>query len=136
MNLETYCFNINSFNQAVEVIQISKKKKIVPILFFKYYLINGFGTDWLNELKDLLLEKFQTKDFKIFVETKKNYALFINLVQNEMNYLSVDADKETMKRLNQIANLNKVVINPPFSVVDLSKSKNIILKLKKLYNNI
>ena len=136
MSLKTYCFKVNSYNQAVEVIKISKKNKIKPIILISYYLINGFGIDWLIELKDLLLDKFKNNDFQIFTETKKNYALFINLVQYKIDYLSVNGNKETMKRLNQIANLNKVVINPSFSIVDLSKSKNVILKLNKLYNKI
>ena len=41
-----------------------------------------------------------------------------------------------MKRLRQIAKLNKVSVNPDFSVVDVAKSKNVRAKLKKLYNKI
>ena len=134
MNLKTYCFTINSFYQAIEIIKISKKNKIVPVLFIKYYLINGLGIDWLNELKNMLQDKFKSKDFQIFIETKKNYGLFIGLVEQKINYISVKANEETLKRLSQIAKLNKVVINPSFSVVDLTKSKKINLKLKKLYN--
>jgi hypothetical protein len=133
VNLKKNCFTINSYHQAVEIILISKKNKIIPILLIKYYLINGLGISWLNELKSMLENKFRPKDFKIFIEVKKNYGLFISLVEEKINYIAVRGNEETLKRLTQIAKLNKVVINPSFSVVDLSKSKNIRLKLKNIF---
>ena len=136
MRLKKYCFTINSYLQAVEIISISKKKNVVPILFIKYYLINGLGINWLNELKLMLENKFKPKDFKIFVDVKKNYGLFISLVEEKINYIVVKGNENSIERLTQIAKLNKVVINPSFSVVDLSKSKNISLKLKNIYNKI
>ena len=134
MKLKKPCFAVNSYNQAVEIITISKKNKIMPILFIKYYLINGLGIDWLKELINILQDKFKSKDFKTYVDAKKNYGLFIGLVEQKINFISVQANQETLKRLKQIAKLNKVLINPTFSVVDLSKSKNIDAKLKKLFN--
>jgi len=134
VKLRKSCFTVNSYNQAVEIITISKKNKIIPILFIKYYLINGLGIDWLRELINILLDKFKSKDFKTYVDAKKNYGLFISLVEQRINFISVQANQETLKRLKQIAKLNKVLINPTFSVVNLSKSKNIDVKLKKLFN--
>ena len=136
MNLENNCITINSYYQATEIIKICKKNKIVPILFIKYYLINGLGIDWLHELINILQKEFKPKDFKIYVEAKKNYGLFIALVENKINFINIEANQETMKRLKQIAKLNKVSVNPDFSVVDIAKSKNVRAKLKKLYNKI
>ena len=136
MILKTNCFTINSYYQAIEIITICKENNIVPILFIKYYLINGLSIDWLDELINMLKDKFKPKDFKTYVEAKKDYGLFIDLVKQKINYISVQANQETLKRLRQIAQLNKVLINPDFSVVDLSKSKNISVKLRKLYNKI
>ena len=136
MSLKTNCLIINSYYQAVEIVKICKKNNIVPILFIKYYLINGLGIDWLCELIKMLQKEFGSEDFKIYVETKKNYALFITLVEKKINFVSVQANYETMKRLRQIAKLNKVSVNPDFSVVNIAKSKNIRAKLKKLYNKI
>ena len=82
----------------------------------------------------MLENKFKPEDFKIFADVKKNYGLFISLVEKKINYIAVKGNKESIKRLVQIANLNKVTINPSFSVVDLSKSKNINLKLENIYN--
>ena len=134
MKLKKNCFTINSYHQAVEVILISKKNKVIPILLINYYLINGLGVSWLSELKSMLEKKFKPKDFKILADVKKNYGLFISLVEEKINYIAVKGSEETLKRLTQIAKLNKVVINPSFSVVDLSKSKKTNLKLKKIYN--
>ena len=136
MSLKTNCLVINSYYQAVEIVKICKKNNIVPILFVKYYLINGLGIHWLCELIKMLQKEFKSKDFKIYVETKKNYGLFIALVEKKINFVNVQANHETMKRLRQIAKLNKVSVNPDFSVVDITKSKNIRANLKKLYNKI
>ena len=67
----------------------------------------------------------------MYVDCKKNYGLFIDLVDQKIKYLKVEAKKETILRLRQIANKNKVLINSRFSVVDLSKIKNIDLKIDK-----
>ena len=131
MPLKKNCFNINSYNQASEIISICKKNNKVPILFIKYFLINGFGIHWLQELQRLLLTQFTSKNYKIYVDSKKNYGLFIDLVENQVNYIKVNANKETLKKLKQIAKLNKVLINPKFSIVDLSKTKNLQLKIEK-----
>ena len=131
MAFTTNCFSINSFNQASDIVSICREKNTVPILFIKYFLINGFGIHWLQELKRLLFTRFTSKNYKIYVDSKKNYGLFIDLVENQVSYIKVNANIETLKRLKQIAKLNKVLINPKFSIVDLSKIKNLHLKIEK-----
>ena len=133
MGIKTsFCFKFNSFQQAVEIIDACKGEKIFPILYVKYYLISGLGIDWLNELRNMLLFKYGSKKFQILVDVKKNYGLFISLVEKKINYINVKADNNTLKRLEEISKLNKVLINPNFSVLDLSNLKNISLKIKKL----
>ena len=56
------------------------------------------------------------------MDVKKNYGLFINLVENKIDYIKVDANTNMLKKLNEIGKINKVLINPNFSIVDLSKS--------------
>ena len=131
MVLKTSCFSINSYNQASEIILICKKNNIIPILFIKYIFMNGFGIHWLQELQRLLLTQFTFNDYRIYVDSKKNYGLFIELVENQVSYIKVSASNETLKKLKQIAKLNKVLINPKFSIVDLSKIKNLQLKIEK-----
>ena len=96
-------------------------------------MIHGLGPDWVEEFNSLLKQRFSKKKFKLFVDCKKNYGLFINLVEQQIDYLKVDAKKETYKRLNQIAKKNNVSLNPKFSVLDFSKIKNIDLKIERSF---
>ena len=132
MKYNNYCFVINSYHQAVKTIVACHNKKILPIIHIKYFIVNGFGPDWLKEFNNLIKKKFSKKKFKLFVDCKKNYGLFINLVEQKIDYLKVDAKKETLKRLNQIAKKNKVSLNPKFSILDLTKTKNIDVKINKI----
>ena len=126
-------FNINNINQAIEAIIICKKNKMLPIICIKFFLIDGFGPDWIKELRNLLLKKFNKKDFKILVDCRKNYGLFINLVQQKIDFLQVNADSNTLSRLKNVANKNKVIVNPKFSIINLAKIKNIESKIQKIY---
>ena len=126
-----FCFNINTLNQALEILSICQIKKIMPIFFVKFYLINRFGPDWIVEFRNLLLKKFNNNKFKLFIDCKKNYGLFINLVQQKIDYLKIEGDKKTLIRLDQIAQKNKISLNPKFDIIDLTKIKNIELKINK-----
>ena len=60
-------------------------------------MISGFGSEWLKEFRILLKKRFSKKKFKMYVDCKNNYGLFINLVEQKIDYLKVDAKKETLK---------------------------------------
>tara|TARA_X000000368_G_C22919278_1_gene662310 strand:- start:106 stop:495 length:390 start_codon:yes stop_codon:yes gene_type:complete len=126
VNIKNYCIAFNTYPEALEIIKICKENKIKPTIFIKYYLINGFGIDWLIELKNLLYKDFKYVDFKTYADAKNNYGLFLNLVENKINYIKVKANKEMFKRLSNIATTNKVLINPNFSIVERSKFKKLI----------
>ena len=103
MSFNKKIFAINSYYQAFKTINSCHSRKIFPIIFIKYFIIDGFGVDWFKEFNNLLEKKFSRKKFKVFVDCKKNYGLFISLVEQKIDYLKVDAEKDTFKRLNQIA---------------------------------
>jgi len=128
-----HCFSINNYLEAVEIISICKKLKKIPVLHIRYFIIKGFGINWLNEFNKLIREHHKIKDYKLYIDVKKNYGLFINLVELKVNYIQVVSDKDTLKKLKQIAKINKVTVNPNFSIVDLKKIKNLPLKIKKTY---
>ena len=132
MKLKKYCFSINNYKQSLEILNIYKNLNIIPILHFKYNLVNRFSSDWLIELINMLEKQHGTKKFKTYVDVKKNYGLFINLVEKKINFLEVNANTEMLTKLKSIANVNKVLINPNFSILDLTKSKNIRTKIKNL----
>ena len=131
MKSKKYCLKIGSFNQAKEILKIYKATKILPVIYFPYYLTNRLSSDWLLETIYMLESQFGLNKFQTYVEVKKNYGLFINLVEKKINFLSVIANKEMLKKLKSMANSNKVLINPNFSILDLSKTKNIKVKLEK-----
>jgi len=127
------CFSINNYLEAVEIISICKKLKKIPVLYVRHFIIKGFGINWLNEFNKLIREHHKIKDYKLYIDVKKNYGLFINLVEHKVNYIRVVSDKDTLIKLKQIAKINKVTVNPDFSIVDLKKIKNLPLKIKKTY---
>ena len=132
MQLSRYCLKINTYFQAVEILNIYKRSKNIPIFYFKYNLINNLSVDWLLELTEMIGSEFGTKKFYTYVEVRNNYGLFVNLVEKKINYLEVKANKEMLLKLKSIAKINKVLINPNFSIIDLTKTKNIKSKIIQL----
>ena len=130
MRTKRYCFSINTYYQSIEILNAHKISKKIPILYFRYYLVNRLGIDWLIELITLLNTQFEAKKFKIYIEIKKNYGLFISLIEEKIDYLNVDADTKMLIKLKSIAKVNKVLINPNFSILDFTKSNNIKKKLE------
>ena len=126
-------FNVKNIHQAIETIFICKTIKILPIVCIKFFLVDGFGPDWIKEFKNLLLKKFNKRDFKILVDCRKNYGLFINLVQQKLNFLQINADPKTLSRLKNIAKKNKVTVNHKISIINLANIKNIKSKIQKIY---
>jgi len=127
-----FCFKVNTIHQALKTTSICDNNKIVPIFFIHFYIINGIGPNWIIEFRNLLLKKFSKNKFKLFVDCRINYGLFINLVHNKIDYLKVSGNKETLLRLTQIAKKNKISINPQITVIDITKIINIEAKINKL----
>ena len=123
MTSSNYCFSFNSYKEAVDIFTICNENKILPVFYCKYYLINGLGMNWLSGIKDMLEKDFKNKKFKIFVDVKDNYGLFMSLIESKINFIKVNANKSMLKKLEEIAKINKVLINPNFSIVDISKTK-------------
>ena len=64
LNKNYFFFNVKNIHQAIETISICKTSKILPIFSIKFYLIDGFGPDWIIEFRNILLKKFNTKNWK------------------------------------------------------------------------
>ncbi len=115
------CFSVSSLKQSLRIIRICKTKDINPIFFIDFYIINRFGIDWLIEYRSLIKEQLKKNQFKIYVNCNKNYGLFISLVKHNFDYLKIKGDKETLFRLKDIANKNKITVNPKFDVIESEK---------------
>ena len=126
------CFTVNTFKQAEETIQEAKKNKIKPIIFIKYYIVKGFGVDWIKALQLLLASSFSQNSFKLYVDANTDYGLGIELINIKINYLKLRCNHKIIKKINQIAKKNKVLLNPSFRIVDLSNIKNISRKISTI----
>ena len=131
---KNYLFvSINNIHQAFKILFLCEKKNYLPIFCIKFHLINGLGPEWIKEFKNLLLERFKSNNFKILIDCKNNYGLFINLVNQKIDFLQVKANSNTLSRLKNISKKNKVTVNPKISIVNLENIKNIKSKIQKIY---
>ena len=123
MILKSYCFSFTNYNHTAEIIKNCNNTNLKPVLFINNKLISGLGVDWLNSLRTMLNTQKKLNNFKLYVDVKKNYGLFISLVEKRIDYIKIETSKENINKIKEIAKLNKVLINPRFSVVDPLKSK-------------
>ena len=123
MKLKNYCFSFTNYIHTAEIIKTCNNKNIKPVLFINNKLISDLGIEWLNSLDIMLNPQKKIKNYKLYVDVKKNYGLFISLVEKGIDYIKIETSKENINKIKEIAKLNKVLINPRFSVVDPLKSK-------------
>ena len=123
MKLKNYCFSFTNYNHTAEIIKTCNKKNIKPVLFINNKLISDLGIEWLNSLNVMLNTQKKLKNYKLYVDVKKNYGLFISLVEKGIDYIKIETSKENNSKIKELAKLNKVLINPQFSVVNPLKSK-------------
>ena len=123
MKLKNYCFSFTNYNHTAEIIKTCSNKNIKPVVFINNKLISDLGIEWLNSLDVMLNTQKKPKNYKLYVDVKKNYGLFISLVEKGIDYIKIETSKENISKIKEIAKLNKVLINPQFSVVDPLKSK-------------
>ena len=124
------CFAVSTLTQIESLIEIRRLKFKTTIIFVKYFLIKGFGIEWLRTLINYVKNKYKTHNIKLFVDSGYDQGLSILLTQENIDYLKLKNSKTVLKKINQIAKKNKVLLNPTFDVVDLTKIKNIQKKLK------
>ena len=133
MKKKIHCYSIINFKQAETVIKLANKNKIKPIIFIKYYIVSGFGVDWIKALISLLSKSFTRNRFKLYVDCNRNYGLAIQLIEIKIDFIKLKANMIILKKINSINSKNKVLLNPSFTVVDLANIKNIN---KKIINNL
>ena len=126
------CFGVNTLKQAKETIKETNKNNIKPIIFIKYYIVKGFGVDWIKALQLLLVSSFSQNSFKLYVDANTDYGLSIELIGIKINYIKLRCNNNIIKKINQIAKKNRVLLNPSFRIIDLSNIKNISRKISKI----
>ena len=118
------CFSINTYLQLEELIRLKRNKKKVLIIYIKNYLIKGFGVNWLSTFVKMAKKKFSQHNIKIFADAGDDYGLSILILRENIDYLKLRSSKIILRKINQIAKKNKVLLNPNFNIVDLSRIKN------------
>ena len=135
MKIKNICFAVNTIDQAKKVIDVSKKHNFKPIFFIKYYLVQGFGVDWVNAFSTLLKANFSKNAFELYVDADKDYGLSIDLINNNIDYVKLKSNTVIIKKIAQISKKNKVLLNPSFHIVDLTNIKNIRVKITNILLN-
>ena len=124
------CFAVSTLTQIESLIEFRKSNYKTSIIFIKYFLIKGFGIEWLRTLINHIKNKYKTHNIKFFVDSGFDQGLGVLLTHENIDYLKLKKNKIIINKINQIAKKNKVLLNPNFNVVDLTKIKNIQKKLK------
>ena len=124
------CFAVSTITQIESLIKFRKSKFKTSTILIKYFLIKGFGIEWLRSLINYLNKKYKTHNIKFFVDSGYDQGLSILLTHENVDYIKLKNNKIVLNKINQIAKKNKVLLNPTFDVVDLTKIKNIQKKLK------
>jgi len=123
------CFAVSTLTQIESLIEFRRSKFKTSIILIKYFLIRGFGLEWIRSLIIYVRRKYRTHNIKFFVDSGYDQGLGVILINENIDYIKLKNNKIILKKINQIAKKNKVLLNPNFDVVDLTKIKNIQKKL-------
>ena len=134
MKKKLVAFTINTLDQAEQVILETKIYKIIPILHLKHYMLRGFGSDFILNFQNILISKFGDISFKLFVDCGFDSSLSIRMALKKIEYIKLRGNSVILKKINEIANKNRVLLNPSFNIVDCRNVKNINLIIKKIYS--
>ena len=133
MKKQLVAFNINTLQQAEKIILETKIYKDKPILHFKYYILSGFGPEYILTIQKILIAKFGKSSFKLSIDCGFDSSLSIRMAIKKIKYIKLRGNSIILKKIRGIANKNRVLLNPSFNIVDCRNIKNIQLKIKKIY---
>ncbi len=125
------CFELSTFKEIDKLVNTRKLSNEETIIFVKNFIIKGFGVDWLKAIKKLIKNKHNNHKINFYVDSGYDYGLSIMLIRNNVKYIKLKSNKTIIKKINQIAKKNKVLLNPTFDIVKASKYKNISVNKKK-----
>ena len=134
MKKKLVAYTINTLEQAENIILECKIYKIIPILHFKKYFLEGFYVEFIIIFKDMLISKFGKKSFKLFVDCGFDQSIAIHLARKKIDYLKLNGNSIILSKIKNITKKNRVLLNPSFNIVDCRNRKNLKLILKKIYS--
>ena len=122
--LKENCFSINTYFQFQNLIKFKNNKRRALVIFIKNYLVKGLGIFWLSTLIKLIHKNYPKYNIKFYVDAGNDYGLSILIMRENIDYLKLKSDKIILNKINQIAKKNKVLLNPNFNIVEVSRIKN------------
>ena len=81
------CFAVSTLIQIESLIEFRRSKFKTSNIFIKYYLIKGFGVDWLRSLINYINKKYKTHNTKFFVDSGYDQGLSILLILSRFQTL-------------------------------------------------
>ena len=133
MKKKIYAFTVDTLEQAEDVILENKIYKIKPILHLKYYLLRGFGSEFVLTFQKILISRFGKSSFTLYVDCGFDSGLCISMSIKKIEYIKLRGNSVILKKIRDITNKNRVLLNPSFNIVDCRIIKKINSKIKKLY---
>ncbi len=122
--LQRKCYSISTYEQFEQLIKYKSNKKKILVILIKNYIVSGFGINWLNTFIRLIKKKYSQYNIKFYVDAGNDHGLSILILKENIDYLKLRSNKIILDKLKQIAKKNKVLLNPNFTIVNLSKIKN------------
>ena len=92
-----------------------------------FYIVGSTAHSLINFRYSLIKsinKKYSKYNIRFFIDSGNDYGLSIQIMELNIHYLKLRSNKIIMNKINQIAKKNKVLLNPNFNVVELSKIKN------------
>ena len=115
------CSSINTIIQFEELITSNKIKQKKLVIFIKNSLIKGFGISWLKSFMYNIQKNNFDINIKFFVDAGSDYGLSILLMNEKVDFIKLRSSNLILKKIKNIATKNKVLLNPDFNIVDLTK---------------
>ncbi len=103
MKKKDICFAVNTFKQAEIAVLESKKHSFKPIFFIENNLVRGFGIEWIEAFKKLLIKSFPKQSFRFYADAKNDYGLVIQLISIKIDYIKIKTNDVVQKKIKQIA---------------------------------
>ena len=80
-------------------------------------------------------KNYHNHKIKFYIDSRKDYGLSIQIFKENIDYLKIKSNNEIIKKIRQIAKKNKVLLNPDFNIVEVSKIKKYNNKNMKIDGN-
>ena len=95
------CFAVSTLTQIESLIEFRKSKFKTSIIFIKYFLIKGFGIEWLRTLINYTKNKYKAHNIKFFIDSGYDQGLSILLTYESIDYLKLKNNKIVLNKITK-----------------------------------